>query len=113
MLRKAAKEKIVVNWSNFYDQFFISTGESNSKITAARLPYFDGDYWLTVAEDVLRKIENESRVDSKKKIKVTKRALKAMGHANRSDYTTKDILLMRKVNFSIYSRILHLIIDTD
>lgn len=54
MLGKAASEKIVASVTNLYDHFFVPHGEH--KVTAARLPYFDGDYWPPTAEALLKKL---------------------------------------------------------
>lgn len=89
----------MVGVSNLFDCFFVPSGECNSKVTAARLPCFDGDYWSDAAETFIKDIEQESKDDCSKK--VTKRTLKAMGHKDPIG-TSKDILLMHKVDF-LYS----------
>ncbi|CAA0828350.1 Histone acetyltransferase HAC1 [Striga hermonthica] len=103
LLKKAKEEKVVVDYTNFYDYFFVPSEECNSKITAARLPYFDGDYWSCAIEDMIRIIEKENEEDSAKKLKIhaTKRALRAMGHNDLSVEITKDILVMQKLGQTI------------
>ncbi|KAL5974249.1 hypothetical protein ACLOJK_030913 [Asimina triloba] len=101
MLRKAAKESIVVDLTNLYDHFFVSNGECKAKVTAARLPYFDGDYWPGAAEDMINQLrqEEDGRKQQKKgktKKTITKRALKAAGQADLSGNASKDALLMQK-----------------
>ncbi|KAF9614106.1 hypothetical protein IFM89_015368 [Coptis chinensis] len=107
MLRKAIKEKIVVDLTNLYDQFFVSTGECKAKVTAARLPYFDGDYWPGAAEDMINQLRQEE--DGRKQYKkgktkkiITKRALKAAGQTDLSGNASKDALLMQKLGETIY-----------
>ncbi|XP_074268313.1 histone acetyltransferase HAC1-like isoform X2 [Silene latifolia] len=106
MLRKAIRENIVVDLTNLYEHFFIQTGESKAKVTAARLPYFDGDYWPGAAEDMINLInqEEECRRLNKKgvtKKMITKRALKASGQLDLSSNASKDILLMHKLGETI------------
>ncbi|CAI9759917.1 unnamed protein product [Fraxinus pennsylvanica] len=106
MLRKAAKENVVVDLTNLYDHFFVSTGECKAKVTAARLPYFDGDYWPGAAEDMIHQIQQEEdgRKQHKKgatKRTITKRALKASGQADLSANASRDLLLMHKLGETI------------
>jgi hypothetical protein len=105
MLRKATKENVVVELTNLYDHFFVSTGECKAKVTAARLPYFDGDYWPGAAEDMimqLQQAEEDGRKHQKKgktKKTATKRASKAASQAELASNASKDALLMQKVKF--------------
>ncbi|KAG0465829.1 hypothetical protein HPP92_019993 [Vanilla planifolia] len=106
MLRKAAKESIVVGLTNLSDHFFVSTGECKAKVTAARLPYFDGDYWPGAAEDMINQLQQEEdgRKQQKKgktKNTLTKRALKAAGHTDLGCNASKDALLMHKLGETI------------
>lgn len=103
MLRKAAREDVVVDLTNFYDHFFVKNGECKAKVTAARLPYFEGDYWPGAAEDMINQLrqEEDGRKQQKKgktKKTLTKRALKAAAQADLSSNASKDVLLMQKVN---------------
>ncbi|KAH1056329.1 hypothetical protein J1N35_034394 [Gossypium stocksii] len=106
MLRKASKENIVVDLTNFYDNFFVTTGECKAKVTAARLPYFDGDYWPGAAEDLINQLrqEEDGRKLNKKgttKNTITKRALKVSGQSDLSANASKDLLLMHKLGETI------------
>ncbi|XP_008804273.1 histone acetyltransferase HAC1-like isoform X1 [Phoenix dactylifera] len=107
MLRKASKENIVADVTNFYDHFFVSAGECKAKVTAARLPYFDGDYWPGAAEDMINQLrqEEDGRKQQKKgktKKTITKRQLKAAGQADLSTNASKDALLMQKLGETIF-----------
>eukprot|EP01018_Ginkgo_biloba_P020002 Gb_02923 [translate_table: standard] len=105
MLRKASKENIVVDMTNLYDYFFVSTGECKTKVTAARLPYFDGDYWPGAAEDMILQLQQEEedgRKQQKTKKTATKRASKAAAQAELASNASKDALLMQKLGESIH-----------
>lgn len=104
MLRKAAKETIVVEVTNLYDYFFTSTGECKAKVTAARLPYFDGDYWPGAAEDMILQLQQEEEDGRKlqkkgktKKATTTKRNAKVAGQAELPTNASDDARLMYKV----------------
>ncbi|MCL7029088.1 hypothetical protein MKW94_010599 [Papaver nudicaule] len=57
MLNKAKGEGIVADVTNYYDYFF--KGDRKHKVKAARLPYFEGDYWPSIAESELKKLIDE------------------------------------------------------
>ncbi|KAK3131224.1 hypothetical protein QOZ80_6BG0503690 [Eleusine coracana subsp. coracana] len=107
MLQKATKEGIVVERTNLYDHFFIRKRECKAKVTAARSPYFDGDYWPGAAEDMLNKIclpEGDRNIKKNRKIKsiITKRDLKAVGVTDLCGGASKDSMLMQKLGEFIY-----------
>ncbi|KAH9307664.1 hypothetical protein KI387_035575, partial [Taxus chinensis] len=105
MLRKATKEGIVANVTNMFDSFFVSPGERKVKVTAARLPYFDGDYWPGAAEEMIfqfHREEADGRKHPKNKKYATKRSLKAAAQAEVASDTSKDTLLMKKLGDSIH-----------
>ncbi|ESW25404.1 hypothetical protein PHAVU_003G032800, partial [Phaseolus vulgaris] len=102
VLRKAGEEDIVVGLCNMYDYFFLSTGNCESKVTAAGLPYFDGDFWSGAAMDEASQIEQCTGGDREKMLKlIPKRSLKSMGNVNLSKGTAKDILIMQKLRQTI------------
>lgn len=68
MIKKALENNVVVDCTDFYNHFFVSRVECNVKTTAARLPYFDGAYWLDAAVDLIKKIEKGSGGQSGKMI---------------------------------------------
>lgn len=98
MLKKATEANVVIDHTNFYNQFFVTGGEGNNmKITAARLPYFDGDYWSVAAENYVRTLELEESAPGGLQSKLpSKRVLKAMGQ-DKADIAVKDVLVMNKV----------------
>ena len=99
MLTKAAKENIVVGLTNMHDQLFVSTETRYSKVTTARLPYFDGDCWSAAAMDQAEIIEKERGSDYGNALKkvLKSRSLKSMGYFNIPKAKAKDILVMEKV----------------
>eukprot|EP00250_Pteridium_aquilinum_P010036 c19106_g1_i1 orf=591-5369(-) len=106
MIAKAKKENIVNANKNLYDYFFTSSGECKAKVTAARLPYFDGDYWPGAAEDILQQLqEEEEGIHSSRRGKIkklaTKRTTKTSAQADVTGSVSKDSQLMQKLGQSI------------
>ncbi|CAM6125894.1 unnamed protein product [Calypogeia fissa] len=107
MLKKATSDGIVVEVTNLYDYFFVSTGECKAKVTAARLPYFDGDYWPGAAEDMIVQLQQEEeegrklQKKGKNKKTATKRASKSAAQAELASNASKDLQLMYKLGESI------------
>jgi E1A/CREB-binding protein len=73
------------------------------QVTAARLPYFDGDYWPGAAEDMILQLqqqEEDVRNNALKKGKTkkppTKRSSKGMAQAEMASNASKDTQLMQK-----------------
>ncbi|KAG2608387.1 hypothetical protein PVAP13_4NG316600 [Panicum virgatum] len=107
MLRKATNEGIVVELTNLYEHFFNPKTDCKAKVTAARLPYFDGDYWPGAAEDIINQIclpEDDRNLQKKGKLKktITKRSLKLAGITDLSGNASKDAMLMQKLGEAIY-----------
>nr|XP_043634708.1 histone acetyltransferase HAC1-like [Erigeron canadensis] len=100
MLKKASEDNVVVDHTNFYHQFFVPNEETNTKITAARLPYFDGDYWSGAAENIVRKLEIEEKAGGLQSKLPNKRILKSMGQ-DKHDIAMKDVLVMQKLGQTI------------
>ncbi|KAH7281754.1 hypothetical protein KP509_36G061900 [Ceratopteris richardii] len=106
MIGKAKKEKIVVANRNLYDYFFTTGNDCKAKITAARLPYFDGDYWPGAAEDILQQLEQEkdgyySQRRGKLNKIVPKRTTKTSSQTDVANSQSKDFQLMSKLGQSI------------
>nr|XP_043638664.1 histone acetyltransferase HAC12-like [Erigeron canadensis] len=97
MLRKAAKDGIVVEQTNLYNQFFVPTNEENSKITATHLPYFDGSYWSGIAEIISKKLEEEENSGGSYSKLPSKRIWLSMGQ----DRPTKDAIVMQHLGEEI------------
>ncbi|KAJ0396457.1 hypothetical protein P43SY_003459 [Pythium insidiosum] len=53
LLLEAKKEGLVVNISNLYAEYYVK------KKAAHELPYFEGDYWPRLAEDLIKQLEEK------------------------------------------------------
>ncbi|KAI3849657.1 hypothetical protein MKW92_044595 [Papaver armeniacum] len=120
MLSEAEKENIVANVTNLYQYFFVPRGEE--KVTAARLPYFDGDYWPLIAEGLLKKSIDVVKPTPVRKARNQKPSLEAAGCTNdtfgdEGDKLMQDLgkeIRKRKENFIIVDLgIQHMAKDTD
>ncbi|PKA49281.1 Histone acetyltransferase HAC1 [Apostasia shenzhenica] len=104
MIRKALKGKIVMEQTNLYDHFFVHTSESKEKITAARLPYFDSDFWPGEADRILQGCNgNVPEKKAKKAEAVMQRALRAARRDALFIENEKDVLLMKNLGGTIRS----------
>lgn len=88
--------------TNLYDHFFKQLGESKVKVTAVQIPYFDGDYWPSAAEDMINELcqdENDLKQpkDQTRKNINCKRTLKAQSHTDLIGHASKDAMPMEKV----------------
>ncbi|MCO5570371.1 hypothetical protein L7F22_024091 [Adiantum nelumboides] len=106
MISKAKKEKIVVANKNLYDYFFTTGNDCKAKVSAARLPYFDGDYWPGAAEDILQQLEQEkdgyySQRRGKMNKIIAKRTTKTSAQTDLAGSQSKDFQLMTKLGQSI------------
>lgn len=101
-MRRASKEHIVVGLTNIYDKFFVASKGLDSFVTAAQLPYFDGDYWSGAAMNEIKRIEKdvEGKCGRNSKLELSKRALKSMGYIDTSNVNIKDALVMHAVSIS-------------
>ncbi|KAK1438956.1 hypothetical protein QVD17_04769 [Tagetes erecta] len=97
MLKKAAEYGIVVDQTSLYNHFFDPARYGNVKISVARLPYFDGDYWSEAALNISNKIDDDQRSGGLLNNLPSKAKLAAMGH----DKLTRDALVMHKLGKDI------------
>lgn len=67
MLVKAQAEDVVWQITNMYDEYW------RDDLSACVLPYFEGDYWVGLAEDLIEKIEAEKPKKAPKKPAAAKR----------------------------------------
>ncbi|CAK4619667.1 unnamed protein product [Aphanomyces euteiches] len=61
MLMKAKEEGIVVDICNMYDEYWTTPQSS-----PADLPYFEGDYWVGLAEELIEKLDEDVKAKKKK-----------------------------------------------
>lgn len=103
MLRKASREDIVKGTNNLYDQYFWPNGESKTKITSSRLPYFDGDFLPGTIDHTIKCIQedmHDAKKQNKPESKISRRIMRKFNYVVSScESTNTDILLMEQVDF--------------
>ncbi|KAI3851918.1 hypothetical protein MKW98_019917 [Papaver atlanticum] len=88
MLSEAASEKIVASVTNLYDHFFVPRG--GDKVKAARLPYFDGDYWPLIAEAFIKKPVDVVKPTPVRKARKKKPSFEAAGCTNNASGNSRS-----------------------
>ncbi|ETW08045.1 hypothetical protein, variant [Aphanomyces invadans] len=61
LLQGAKKEGLVYNISNLYAEYYMK------RKTALELPYFEGDYWPRLAEDLIKQVEEKAKPSTSSK----------------------------------------------
>nr|CAD1839748.1 unnamed protein product [Ananas comosus var. bracteatus] len=98
LISKATIDDVIVEHTNLHDRFFLSTGEHNT-VTAANLPYCEGDYWPVEAE-VLLKDDSGSTSQKKGAKAANDRMLRAYKRGS-VERDPKDMSLMHKLGEKI------------
>lgn len=83
MLVGAQKEGVVWHITNMYDDYW------RNDSTACALPYFEGDYWVGLAEDLIEKIESE-KPKKAKKANVKRKSAETMKKGSKKSKTKKN-----------------------
>ncbi|KAK1268010.1 Histone acetyltransferase HAC12 [Acorus gramineus] len=99
MLQKAAKERIVVGTTNVYDRYFLSSDECKAKFSAARLPYFDGDYWQSALQDIIY-LEKE-KGEKERIVRVPENSLRYAAHQHSIRNASKETQIIGKFSSNI------------
>ncbi|RHZ27724.1 hypothetical protein DYB37_005801 [Aphanomyces astaci] len=82
LLQGAKKEGLVYNISNLYAEYYMK------RKTALELPYFEGDYWPRLAEDLIKQVEDKTKPPTKPSQRKSSDSNAATAAAASSDYST-------------------------
>ncbi|KAF0699803.1 Aste57867_9644 [Aphanomyces stellatus] len=88
MLLKAKEEGVVVDINNMYDEYW-----STAAASPTELPYFEGDYWVGLAEELIEKLDEEVKTKKKKDQKSKKP--KAGGKDSTVEVEFTDLLMKK------------------